>query len=379
MLDRDGNFIGFAAPQYTQVPDELFDELLASLSGPETKVLLYLVRRTFGFKRDSDAISLNQMLHGLKTRDGRQLDRGVGLSKPTIVKALKELESRRIIVTRRERQADGAYVANTYALNVIRDGKPNLLPQESQLTTPSEPALLPPVKALNPQETVVDRTDEYTVSQQEPTVAVVASLVSCPNALSTALQELGLKPSVAAELIRTYDPAHIARMIEFVVYKLRSGWRPKESVPAWLVTAIREAWSTPAYFTTAAERRAAEGQARCRRAAEQIAKKRAEEAEKAAARERQERLRARLGVQERIQALWEQAQRLLQERGQWTVALVDAHLVERGGQYVIVVPFEFAQRRIEEMRERVEDALSEVVGHATCVAVECDAEAFREP
>ena len=69
-------FSGFTSPNYTQVPDELFDALMVELSGAELKVLLYIIRRTFGFKRDSDTISLSQMLSGLKTSDGRQLDRG---------------------------------------------------------------------------------------------------------------------------------------------------------------------------------------------------------------------------------------------------------------------------------------------------------------
>ena len=35
-------FKGFVSPRYTQVPDALFDELMAYLSGAELKVLLYI-------------------------------------------------------------------------------------------------------------------------------------------------------------------------------------------------------------------------------------------------------------------------------------------------------------------------------------------------
>ena len=45
-------FRGFDSPNYTQVPDILFDERMAHLSGAELKVLLYIIRRTFGFKKD---------------------------------------------------------------------------------------------------------------------------------------------------------------------------------------------------------------------------------------------------------------------------------------------------------------------------------------
>jgi hypothetical protein len=47
---------GFRRPTTTPVPDELFDEWLAVLSGAELKCLLYIVRRTLGFKKDADAI-----------------------------------------------------------------------------------------------------------------------------------------------------------------------------------------------------------------------------------------------------------------------------------------------------------------------------------
>ena len=63
-------FAGFSAPRYTQVPDQLFDELLSVLTGAELKVLLYICRRTFGFKKDSDNISINQMLNGIRRKDG---------------------------------------------------------------------------------------------------------------------------------------------------------------------------------------------------------------------------------------------------------------------------------------------------------------------
>jgi Bacteriophage replication protein O len=72
-------FKGFLSPRYTQVPDELFDKLMAHLSGAELKVLLYIIRRTFGFKKDSDNISLRQICHGIKTRGGGDLGQGNGV------------------------------------------------------------------------------------------------------------------------------------------------------------------------------------------------------------------------------------------------------------------------------------------------------------
>src|SRR3982750_2012812 len=95
------NFKGFISPRHTQVPDELFDELMAHLSGAELKVLLYIIRRTFGFKKDSDNISLNQICNGITTREGEVLDRGTGLSQQSAITASKRLvEINAIIATK---------------------------------------------------------------------------------------------------------------------------------------------------------------------------------------------------------------------------------------------------------------------------------------
>jgi len=112
-------FRGYASPNYTQVPDELFDEQLPDLSGAELKVLLYIIRRTFGFKRESDNISISQMLNGLCTRSGRQLDRGVGLSKKTLLLAIRSLEEQAIIMTERRRSVEKGDEPTTYRLNVL--------------------------------------------------------------------------------------------------------------------------------------------------------------------------------------------------------------------------------------------------------------------
>src|SRR3954466_979968 len=112
-------FRGFRSPSYTPVPDELFDELLVDLSGAELKVLLYIIRRTFGFKRESDNISLSQMLTGLKTQDGRVLDRGVGLSKKTLLVALRALRERGVIVAEWRQSVEKGNEPTAYCLNVL--------------------------------------------------------------------------------------------------------------------------------------------------------------------------------------------------------------------------------------------------------------------
>src|SRR2546423_1134034 len=103
------------------VPDELFDDLMAGLSGAELKVLLYIVRRTFGFKKQSDDISLNQISRGIVAREGRVLDHGTGLSKSTVKLAWQTLLSKNIIVAVHRVSADRGFEATTYRLNVASE------------------------------------------------------------------------------------------------------------------------------------------------------------------------------------------------------------------------------------------------------------------
>ena len=116
----DKKFPGFRSPKYTQVPDELFDELLSQLNESELKVLLYIVRRTFGFKKDSDNISIAQICKGIKTRDGKILDKGTGLGKSSVVRAIKGLEGKNIIIAHRRKNQKRGFLPTTYSLNIIK-------------------------------------------------------------------------------------------------------------------------------------------------------------------------------------------------------------------------------------------------------------------
>jgi Bacteriophage replication protein O len=111
-------FAGFYPPRYTPVPDQLFDELLADLSGAELKVLLYIIRRTFGFKKDRDRIALSQMVGGIVTRDGRVLDRGTGLHKGTVITALRALREKGIILSQHNSSPERGNEETTYSLKI---------------------------------------------------------------------------------------------------------------------------------------------------------------------------------------------------------------------------------------------------------------------
>src|SRR5215213_7430532 len=112
-------FEGFRFPTTTPIPDEIFDDLMAELSGAELKVLLYICRRTFGFKKESDNISINQMLRGITKRDGSRLDGGVGLSKPTLLRAIKTLTKKKIVVAEQRDSKEKGHEPTNYRLHMF--------------------------------------------------------------------------------------------------------------------------------------------------------------------------------------------------------------------------------------------------------------------
>src|SRR5215212_1079955 len=113
----DFTFEGFESPNTTPVPDVVFDRLLARLGEAELKALLYIIRRTFGFKKDRDPISFNQFLRGITTQDGRVLDRGCGVrDRTTLSRALKALEAMGVIVSDKGVDERGENITTIYSI-----------------------------------------------------------------------------------------------------------------------------------------------------------------------------------------------------------------------------------------------------------------------
>lgn len=60
----------FEQPNYTQIPNQLLDEHMSTLSGAELKLCLAIARQTFGWHKEGDKLSIKQLcaLTGLSNR-----------------------------------------------------------------------------------------------------------------------------------------------------------------------------------------------------------------------------------------------------------------------------------------------------------------------
>ena len=90
-----GKFIGFpSSPQKGEfwLYPRIMDDYWQYLNGSEHKVLDFILRHTWGFGKDADRISLTQLEHGVG-----KLDKGTGLTRPPIIKAIKGLVAKGFI------------------------------------------------------------------------------------------------------------------------------------------------------------------------------------------------------------------------------------------------------------------------------------------
>jgi len=120
--------MAFKRPTTTPTPDEIFDEWVHKLKHAELLALLYIVRRTFGFRdrygeiKDGDTISLRQFHEGIVTRAGKRLDHGCGVrSKTSLTAALKHLEELGLIRVRRSESAEKGNETTWFALAFVGD------------------------------------------------------------------------------------------------------------------------------------------------------------------------------------------------------------------------------------------------------------------
>ncbi len=82
---------GFQAPNHTQVPNDLFDELLPSMGHAELKVVLCIIRFTRGYHREKTVMSV------------RKIARYTGLTPRNVMEGAQQAEDRGLI----QRSVDG--------------------------------------------------------------------------------------------------------------------------------------------------------------------------------------------------------------------------------------------------------------------------------
>ncbi len=246
----------------TATPDWLFDDVAPDLAKAPLKVLLYIVRRTCGFRKLADAISLNQFQYGIITRDGRQLDKGCGVTNRTaLLRALDDLEARGLIAHQDTIHADGGNATTIYYLLGPGQGggavsAPPPVPQDGRGGVPL--AHPPGVPLAHPQQTDVPTNRKIERSLPPTPVAPIVEPRSGDEVGQLggdpAPDDAGV-PAAPAQAQRRIDADYqaLAGPIAALVERLGDGAQPWASVSRGYGLMTRAGLALPAFLALLAE------------------------------------------------------------------------------------------------------------------------------
>ena len=110
-------FSGFhpSSANYSRLPHQLIEELHTFTSLAELKIVLYVLRHTWGYQDDYKRITLEEFEHGRKERDGTRIDEGVGMTKPSIIDGIKRAIEHGFLHSHTD-ETDNARVKKFYSL-----------------------------------------------------------------------------------------------------------------------------------------------------------------------------------------------------------------------------------------------------------------------
>lgn len=134
-------------PNFSQVPNAFIDEVMVKLPDSSVKMYLVIVRKTKGWSKEADAISISQFM------------KFTGKSRPTVVEAIKWLVDAEIVLEHNTTRYGKVYSVN----DEIYDGFFLVLPSKKILLVKkfnysSKKTLLVEVKNFNPQKKLSKET-----------------------------------------------------------------------------------------------------------------------------------------------------------------------------------------------------------------------------
>jgi phage replication O-like protein O len=143
---KEWYFKGFEDPNYTETPNAFYDLLPQFESLSELKVVLAVIRKTFGWHKQEDLISLTQ------------LEELTGLSRQGVIDGVK-LGIQHGLLVRREANVDGNE-GYFYGLNLVNNIDYSKKNQSILLTTTSQQNGLPLVNNIDTQKKPLNKGKE---------------------------------------------------------------------------------------------------------------------------------------------------------------------------------------------------------------------------
>ena len=126
-------------PNHTQIPNVIIDEHMSKLSHAQFKVLMAICRKTIGWHKQSDYISISQIVEL------------TGVSNKTVVGAINQLEKKGFIVTKKSNRSTTLITINYEVTSVV--------------STPTSVTITPPSVVSTPVTSVVSTHTKETIKE----------------------------------------------------------------------------------------------------------------------------------------------------------------------------------------------------------------------
>ena len=224
----DRQFEGFEDPKenWSKLPHVLIEALPMIETVSEFKVIVYILRHTWGYHDDEKRITLDEFANGRKRKNGSRIDCGTGLTIPSIRDGLKRA-IRHGFIEHRQDASDKARVKNFYTLKMR--GKKVLHPEckedsasvkesiprteketlETNLVQENDNAPSPQPPALDGQQRAVDQASGGTAIDPVQEVAKHLRWLCSGQGVPLPSSAAGKKPylKAARALLEKTDPA----------------------------------------------------------------------------------------------------------------------------------------------------------------------------
>lgn len=260
-------FSGFDSPKqnWFKMPNEWI-ELCADISSvAEIKVVQYVMRHTWGHQEYGirKRISLDEFMNGRRRKDGSRMDKGTGLSKPSVISGVRNAVQRGFLIEEID-DSDKARVKKYYSLRMMPDAGEKDGAEDTQSPPDDEGGVKdldadvknfdPGVKSLDPSgKETLHRTEKDTLErhlEKDTTSNNNDSPSEQPvdqdrDDVVVALTDHGISKKVAQKLARTYDDAMIREKLDYLAFMQKQQPDKIKRPASWLRKAIEDDYAAP--------------------------------------------------------------------------------------------------------------------------------------
>jgi DNA replication protein len=236
-------FDGFPRPQqnYSKLPHVLIDCLPMIDSMAELKVLLYLIRHTWGFSEYAKPkrITTDEFMRGRKRKNGTRIDAGTGMANKSVISGLQSAVEHGFVLVEID-DSDLARIEKRYSLNMsgvkdLHTGQENLHSDYVKVTQRSEKETIERNSKTKEEEAAALETNVSTLKElHEQNIGMVTPLLM--NMLRNAALTYPVEWFQPAFEITVKSARHRSwAFVEAVLEGWRKngyGWKPERQVRA---------------------------------------------------------------------------------------------------------------------------------------------------